>query len=121
MFEVGGCVTAGEDDWQRRIVVTERFLQIEAARPPRQLHIHDGELEVRFPQGDPRNDPISRSKIYFGSRDLFRTSFALNRDVTDKWGVQVMFEHLSHGQVLGEGRNQGIDNVGVRVFYRLGE
>ena len=83
--------------------------------------IHDGELDFRFPQGDPRNDPISRSKIYFGSRDLFRTSFALNRDVTDKWGVQVMFEHLSHGQVLGEGRNQGIDNVGVRVFYRLGE
>ncbi|MEX1251840.1 MAG: hypothetical protein WEA77_11665, partial [Hyphomonas sp.] len=36
--------------------------------------IHDGELDFRFPQGDPRNDPISRSKVYFGSRDLFRTS-----------------------------------------------
>jgi lipid A 3-O-deacylase len=32
-----------------------------------------------------------------------------------------MFEHLSHGQILGKGRNQGIDNVGVRVIYRLGE
>jgi len=83
--------------------------------------IHDGELDFRYPQGDPRNDPISSSKIYFGSRDLFRTSLALSRDVTDKWGVQVLFEHMSHGQIIGEGRNQGIDNVGVRVFYRLGE
>ena len=28
-----------------------------------------------------------------------------------------MYEHLSHGQVLGNGRNQGIDNIGLRVSY----
>jgi lipid A 3-O-deacylase len=83
--------------------------------------IHDGELSFPFPQGDPRNDVISESNVFLGSRDLFRTSFALNRDLGDKWGAQVMYEHLSHGQILGNGRNQGIDNVGVRVIYRLGE
>ena len=83
--------------------------------------IHDGELSFPFPQGDPRNDVISESKVFLGSRDLFRTSLALNRELSDKWGVQVMYEHLSHGQILGKGRNQGIDNVGVRVIYRLGE
>jgi lipid A 3-O-deacylase len=83
--------------------------------------IHDGELSVPFPQGDPRNDVVSRSKVFLGSRDLFRASFALNRDFSDKWGIQVMHEHLSHGQILGNGRNQGIDNVGVRVIYRLSE
>lgn len=83
--------------------------------------IHDGELSFPFPQGDPRNDVISESKVFLGSRDLFRTSLALNRDLGDKWGAQLMFEHLSHGQILGNGRNQGIDNVGVRVIYRLGE
>lgn len=83
--------------------------------------IHDGELSFPFPQGDPRNDPISETKVFFGSRDLFRTTFSLNRDFTDKWGAQLMYEHLSHGQILGSGRNQGIDNVGVRVFYRFGE
>ncbi|WP_291198458.1 acyloxyacyl hydrolase [Hyphomonas sp.] len=83
--------------------------------------IHDGELSFPFPQGDPRNDVISESKVFLGSRDLFRTSLALNRDLGDKWGAQLMFEHLSHGQILGKGRNQGIDNVGVRVIYRLGE
>ncbi|MBU3921915.1 MAG: acyloxyacyl hydrolase, partial [Alphaproteobacteria bacterium] len=79
------------------------------------------ELTFPFPQGDPRNDPISEETVFFGSRDLFRTSLALNGDLGDKWGAQVMYEHLSHGQILGSGRNQGIDNVGVRVIYRLGE
>jgi len=83
--------------------------------------IHDGELNFPYPQGDPRNDPISAETVFFGSRDLFRTSLSLNRDLTDKWGAQVMYEHLSHGQILGSGRNQGIDNIGVRVIYRFGE
>ena len=83
--------------------------------------IHDGEQSFPFPQGDPRNDVISESRVFLGSRDLFRASFALNRDLGDKWGAQLMFEHLSHGQILGNGRNQGIDNVGVRVIYRLSE
>jgi lipid A 3-O-deacylase len=83
--------------------------------------IHDGKLSFPFPQGDPRNDAISESKVFLGSRDLFRTSFAINRDLGEKWGVQVMYEHLSHGQILGKGRNQGIDNAGVRVIYHLGE
>jgi len=82
--------------------------------------LHDGELTFPFPQGDPRNDVVSESKLFFGSRDLFRTSLALNRDLSDKWGAQMMFEHLSHGQILGSGRNQGTDNIGVRVYYRLG-
>lgn len=83
--------------------------------------IHDGELDFPFPQGDPRNDPISENTVFFGSRDLFRTTFALNRDITEKWGAQVTYEHLSHGQILGSGRNQGVDNVGVRVSYKIGD
>ncbi len=82
--------------------------------------LHDGELTFPFPQGDPRNDPVSASKVFFGSRDLFRTSLSLNRDLGESWGVQLMYEHLSHGQILGNGRNQGLDNLGVRVLYRLG-
>lgn len=83
--------------------------------------LHDGELTFPFPQGDPRNDPISETTVFFGSRDLFRTSLSLNRDLGEKWGVQLMYEHLSHGQILGSGRNQGLDNIGVRVRYRFGD
>lgn len=82
--------------------------------------IHDGELTFPFPQGDPRNDPISASKVFFGSRDLFRTSLSLNRDLAGPWGVQLMYEHLSHGQILGNGRNQGLDNIGIRLSYAFG-
>lgn len=83
--------------------------------------IHDGELGFPFPQGDPRNDPISESKVFLGSRDLFRTSLSLNKDLSGPWGMQLMYEHLSHGQILGNGRNQGLDNIGVRVIYAFGE
>ena len=83
--------------------------------------IHDGDnLNFPFPQGDPRNDPVSAENLFLGSRDLFRTSLALNRDFGERWGVQLMYEHLSHGQILGNGRNQGIDNAGVRLRYRFG-
>lgn len=83
--------------------------------------VHDGELTFSYPQGDPRNDPISESTVFFGSRDLFRTSLSLNKDLAGPWGVQLMYEHLSHGQILGNGRNQGLDNIGVRVRYAFGE
>ncbi len=82
--------------------------------------LHDGEKSFPFPQGDPHNDPISAETVFFGSRDLFRTSLAINRDLGERWGAQLHYEHFSHGQILGTGRNQGIDNLGVRLRYRYG-
>jgi lipid A 3-O-deacylase len=82
--------------------------------------IHDNELlDSPFPQGDPRNLPFDATNAYLGSEDLFRTSLALNRNIGDDWAVQVLFEHLSHGQILGDGRNQGMDNLGVRIARRF--
>ncbi|NBC20077.1 MAG: hypothetical protein GVY06_03365 [Alphaproteobacteria bacterium] len=82
--------------------------------------IHDGAVESPFPQGDPRSDAFSQENVLFGSEDLFRTSFSLGRDFGDNWGGQLTYEHLSHGQILGDGRNQGIDNIGLRLFWRFG-
>jgi lipid A 3-O-deacylase len=31
----------------------------------------------------------------------------------------VQWVHLSHGQVLGDGRNQGIDTAGLVMTYRF--
>ena len=83
--------------------------------------LHDGANESPFPQGDPRSDAFARENVYFGSDDLFRTGLALNRDFGPNWGLQLQYEHLSHGQILGNGRNQGIDNLGVRAYWRFGE
>ena len=82
--------------------------------------VHDGELDFPFPQGDPRGDAFTEENVLLGSRDLFRTSFALNYSFNERWGGQVLYEHLSHGQILGSGRNQGMDNLGVRVIYAFG-
>lgn len=83
--------------------------------------IHDGEVENPFPNGDPRATQFSDDHILYGSRDLFRTALGLTRDVGDRATASLFFNHLSHGQILGSGRNQGVDELGVRVGWRLGE
>jgi lipid A 3-O-deacylase len=84
------------------------------------VHGND-ELDNPYPPGDPLRGPYQDEYLLLGSRDLFRTSLALSRDLTPSWGVQVAFEHLSHGQILGEGRNQGLDELGMRLRYRFGD
>ncbi len=80
---------------------------------------HNGEIDIPFPQGDPRNAGVGDDRVLLGSRDLFRTTFALEREVGDHFAVQGFFEHLSHGQLIGRGRNQGLDEAGIRFVYRL--
>ena len=83
--------------------------------------IHDGEVDPQFAPGDPAFLELSSRKVFFGSEDLFRTSLAINRDFNAISGIQLQYEHLSHGQILGDGRNQGIDNIGLRFYYRFGD
>ncbi|MEL7128758.1 MAG: acyloxyacyl hydrolase [Pseudomonadota bacterium] len=82
--------------------------------------VHSGAIDLPFPIGDPQNTEFDENNILFGSRDLFRTTLALNRDLGQRWGMQIIYEHLSHGQILGQGRNQGNDSIGARVYFRFG-
>lgn len=82
------------------------------------VHSND-ELDNPYPPSDPRRGPFQEDTLLLGSRDLFRLSLAVSRDVTDAFGVQLVFEHLSHGQIIGEGRNQGLDELGMRFTYRF--
>ncbi len=97
-----------------------RFAEKWAFEPSVGYVIHDGELASPFPQGDPRGDAFTEEHVLLGSRDLFRTTFGLHYDFNDTWGAELMYEHLSHGQILGNGRNQGLDNIGVRLSYKFG-
>lgn len=83
--------------------------------------IHDGATESPFPVGSPESFAFSEENVLLGSEDLFRSAIAINKDFGDKWGLQLLYEHLSHGQILGDGRNQGLDSVGVRAYWRFGE
>lgn len=81
--------------------------------------VHDGVLESPYPQGSPLGDAFTEDHVLLGSRDLFRTTLGVHYDFNETWGAELMYEHLSHGQVLGNGRNQGLDNLGVRLSYKF--
>lgn len=82
--------------------------------------IHDGETENPFTPGSPDNLAFANEHLLLGSEDLFRTSIGLTRDFEGPWEGQIFFEHLSHGQIIGEGHNQGVDQLGIRFGYQLG-
>ena len=81
---------------------------------------HDGAVENPYPGGSPENVAFSEDHLLLGSEDLFRTSIGLTRDFEGPWEGQVFFEHLSHGQIIGSGHNQGVDQIGIRFGYQLG-
>jgi lipid A 3-O-deacylase len=81
--------------------------------------VHDGELDNPFPDGSPEGIAFEEDNQLLGSRDLFRSSFALEREFGDRAAVQLYWQHMSHGQILDEGRNQGLDYVGMRFLYRF--
>jgi len=81
--------------------------------------IHDGEVNNPFPPGDPRAISFEHHHQLLGSRDLFRTTFALENVLDDHSAWQIYYEHMSHGQIIGQGRNQGLDDVGVRYVWRF--
>lgn len=83
--------------------------------------VHDGETRNPFANGTPEAAAFAAEHVQLGSEDLFRTSLGLTRDLPGPWEAQILFTHLSHGQVLGDGRNQGLDQLGVRIGYRFGE
>lgn len=81
--------------------------------------VHDGEIDLPYANGTPEAAAFGAEHQLLGSRDLFRTTFALEREFGDRFATQLYYEHMSHGQILDKGRNQGLDYVGLRFLYRL--
>lgn len=82
--------------------------------------VHDGEVSNPFANGTPEAAAFAEEHVLLGSEDLFRTSLGLTRDFEGPWEAQILFQHLSHGQILGDGRNQGMDQIGIRLGYQFG-
>lgn len=120
-FIVGSANTTGATSFAGAgLMWNFEFARGWAFEPSLSYVIHDGEIESPFPQGSPESEAFAQDNVFLGSRDLFRTGLAINRDFGESWGGQLIFEHLSHGQILGNGRNQGMDSAGVRIYYRFG-
>lgn len=56
-------------------------------------------------------------RIEFGSHVLFEPELALGYQVSDKMSVELSYTHLSNGQIFHQGKNQGLDDAGVRLVY----
>jgi len=57
-------------------------------------------------------------EIEFGSRVLFEPELAVGAKLNDRMSMEASWVHLSHAQLFS-GQNPGIDNIGVRLNYRL--
>jgi lipid A 3-O-deacylase len=79
--------------------------------------IHTGDpLENPYaPSDSARRAKFNAEELALGSRDLFRLGFAVSYRHNEKSTSSVVYEHLSHGHILGGAKNQGLDNVGIRL------
>jgi lipid A 3-O-deacylase len=73
--------------------------------------IHDGRGHF-----DPAE---ARSRLLLGSRDLFRSALSLDWKASNDTRMGLQWVRLSHGQILGDGRNQGLDIAGLVMTYRF--
>jgi lipid A 3-O-deacylase len=81
--------------------------------------IHTGDpLNNPYPPADSvRRAAFNAEELALGSRDLFRLGFAVSYQATDAWTSAIVYEHLSHGHILGGEKNQGLDNLGLRFGH----
>jgi lipid A 3-O-deacylase len=80
--------------------------------------IHDGVKELPADPANLDRQRLAEERAILGSRSLFRTALSAGYRVSDSIDMAVVFEHLSHGQILGSGKNEGLDNIGVRIAWR---
>lgn len=69
------------------------------------------------PQERERRTKLYFSRIDFGSKVLFSPELALGVKLNDRWAAEFSYTHLSNGQIFHRGKNQGLDDAGVRLVY----
>jgi len=69
------------------------------------------------PEERARRTNLYYTRIDFGSQVLFEPEIALGYQFNDAWSAELSYTHLSNGQIFAQGKNQGLDDVGVRLVY----
>ncbi|HEY5721173.1 MAG TPA: acyloxyacyl hydrolase [Allosphingosinicella sp.] len=78
-------------------------------RPGIGLAVHDRSSNIVY--GNLRGD--------FGSRILFEPELGFGVQVSERVSVEASWIHLSHGGLFNGGQNPGMDNIGLRLNFRL--
>lgn len=66
-----------------------------------------------------RRASLYYNRIAFGSKVLFEPEFALGVDLSDRLALEASYTHLSNGQIFAQGKNQGLDDAGLRLVWKL--
>lgn len=92
------------------------------------LAVHDGyDLFPSFtepgltPEEFDRRVALRSERIEFGSQVLFEPEVSIGYRITENTAVELSYVHLSNGQIFHQGKNEGLDEVGVRFVYRFGD
>ena len=109
-------------DWRINLTHDHRWY----VRPGIGLAYTTGEADVGnayapglSPQEMQRRLHLSQTRIDFGSKDLFEPELALGYQISHHWAAEVSYVHLSNGQILHQGTNQGLDDIGARLAYHF--
>ncbi|MFN3512027.1 MAG: acyloxyacyl hydrolase [Phenylobacterium sp.] len=93
-------------------------------RPGLGLAYTDGEADlppVNAPGLTPaereRRLRLYRTRIDFGSQVLLQPEISLGYRLGERWAVELSWVHISNGQIFDSGKNQGLDDAGVRLIY----
>jgi hypothetical protein len=108
-YVFGALNTAGQTSYAA-VGLSAKFGKRIYVRPGLGIAIHNGSAE-KFQ--DPTNDEID-----FGSRVLFEPELGIGAQVSDRFSIEASWVHMSHAQLFAH-QNPGIDNIGVRLNFRL--
>ena len=108
-YVFGALNTAGETSYAG-VGLSAKFGERVFVRPGLGIAIHNGSTK-NFE--DPTN-----SKIEFGSRILFEPELGIGVRLSNRATVEASWVHMSHARLFGR-QNPGIDNVGVRLSWKL--
>jgi len=96
-------------------------------QPGMGLALHDGyDLFPDFaepgitPEEFNRRVALRYERIEFGSQVLFEPELALGYRISDSTSIELSYVHLSNGQIFHQGKNEGLDEVGIRFVHRFG-
>lgn len=86
------------------------------------LSYNDGVVDIdpNSAPDDPTRIRLATTRALMGNEILFHNALGIDYDLNDRWSIGAYYEHISHGQIIAEGRNQALDNAGVRIGYRWG-
>jgi len=69
------------------------------------------------PEEVARRLELYNTRIDFGSKLLFQPELSLGYEFNERFAAELSWVHISNAQIFHQGKNQGLDEAGVRLIY----